>query len=33
MGACQVAVAGTQNLKLDRDEFRARYRREFGSEI
>jgi len=33
MGAYQVAVAGTQNLKLDGDAFRERYQREFGSEI
>jgi adenosine kinase len=31
LGACQVAVDGNQNLKLDWDGFRARYEREFGS--
>jgi adenosine kinase len=31
LGACQVAVGGNQNLKLDIDTFRARYEREFGS--
>jgi adenosine kinase len=33
LGACQVAVAGNQNLKLDWDGFRARYEREFGAEL
>jgi adenosine kinase len=31
LGACQVAVRGNQNLKLDMDTFRALYEREFGS--
>ena len=31
LGACQVAVQGNQNLKLDMDAFRALYEREFGS--
>ncbi len=31
LGACQVAVQGNQNLKLDVDAFRALYEREFGS--
>jgi hypothetical protein len=31
LGACQVAVVGNQNLKLDRDTFRVLYEREFGS--
>ena len=31
LGACQVAVPGNQNLKLDMEAFRALYEREFGS--
>ena len=31
LGACQVAVEGNQNLKLDPDTFRVLYEREFGS--
>jgi adenosine kinase len=31
LGACQVAVEGNQNLRIDWDGFRARYEREFGS--
>jgi adenosine kinase len=31
LGACQVAVRGNQNLKLDLDTFRALYEGEFGS--
>jgi adenosine kinase len=30
LGSYQVEVEGTQNLVLDLDEFRARYKREFG---
>jgi adenosine kinase len=33
MGAWQVQIEGTQNLKLGRDELRARYRSEFGSDL
>ncbi len=31
LGSYQVEVEGTQNLRLDLDEFRARYQREFGA--
>jgi adenosine kinase len=33
LGSYQVEVEGTQNLRLDLDEFRARYQREFGADF